>query len=57
MKYGQEPGVPISWLIEMHAASLSQTLSQAETHPCIKGKSTEYFSPAVPIFFHVVFFD
>ena len=26
-------------------------------HPCIKSKPTQYFSPVVPIFFHMVFFS
>ena len=26
-------------------------------HPCIKSKPTQYFSPPVPIFFNVFFFD
>ena len=26
-------------------------------HPCIKSKTTQYFSPLVPTFFHVFFFS
>ena len=33
------------------------TETPCRPHPCIKGKSTEYFSPAVTIFFHVFFFN